>query len=140
MHGISLTISPEILNNEKDLLKSDLWSIAIIIYFMYFKEYPYIGKNELMLFKDINSGKKLKSIENKELNDLMNKLLKINIKERLSWNEYFNHSFFENGKDEIIKEKLNFITKDKRKNELYEILFSSVPKEYLKKKHNFLYI
>ena len=133
MNRISLTISPEILNNEKDLSKSDLWSIGIIIYFMYFKEYPYIGKNELMLFKDINSGKKLKSIENKELNDLMNKLLKINIKERLSWNEYFNHSFFENGKDEIIKEKLNFISKDERKNELYDILLSSVPKEYLKK-------
>ena len=133
MNRISLTISPEILNNDKDLSKSDLWSIGIIIYFMYFKEYPYIGKNELMLFKDINSGKKLKSIENKELNDLLNKLLKINIKERLSWNEYFNHSFFENGKDEIIKEKLNFISKDERKNELYDILFSSVPKEYLKK-------
>ena len=92
--GTPLTMSPEILNNEKDLSKSDLWSIGIIIYYLYFNEYPYNGNNEYMLFKDINSNKILKSINNNELNDLMNNLLKINIKERLSWDEYFNHKFF----------------------------------------------
>ena len=35
MNRISLTISPEILNNDKDLSKSDLWSIGIIIYFVF---------------------------------------------------------------------------------------------------------
>ena len=61
---------------------------------MYFKEYPYNGKNEVLLLKDINSGKQLKSIDNQELNDLMKNLLKINPNERLSWEEYFNHKFF----------------------------------------------
>ena len=89
-----LTMAPEILNDEKDLSKGDLWSIGIIIYYMYFNEYPYNGKNEHMLFKDITSGKKLKSIDDKELNDLMNHLLKINTNKRISWEEYFNHSFF----------------------------------------------
>jgi len=111
--GTPLTMAPEIINDEKDLSKSDLWSLGIIIYYLYFKEYPYNGKNEHMLFKDINSGKTLKSIENVELNDLMNKLLKINIKERLSWDEYFNHSFFKNNdKNEIItelKEKIKLL-------------------------------
>ena len=91
---ISLTSAPEILLDEEDLSKSDLWSIGIIIYYMYFKEYPYKGKNEHILLNDIKSGKKLKSIDDKELDDLMNKLLKININERLSWEEYFNHNFF----------------------------------------------
>ena len=86
-------MAPEILNDEKDLSKSDLWSLGIIIYYIYFKEYPYYGKNDHLLFNDIHSGKKIKSIDNKELNDLMNRLLKINVKERLSWDEYFNHPF-----------------------------------------------
>ena len=92
--GSLLTMAPEILNDEKDLSKSDLWSLGIIIYYIYFKEYPYYGKNDHLLFNDIHSGKKIKSIDNKELNDLMNGLLKINVKERLSWDEYFNHPFF----------------------------------------------
>ena len=92
--GSLLTMAPEILNDEKDLSKSDLWSLGIIIYYIYFKEYPYYGKNDHLLFNDIHSGKKIKSIDNKELNDLMNRLLKINVKERLSCDEYFNHPFF----------------------------------------------
>ena len=94
--GTPLTMAPEILNDGKDLSKSDLWSLGITIYFMYFKEYPYFGKNDHMLFNDINSKKKLKAINNEELNDLMNKLLIINIDKRLSWDDYFNHSFFIN--------------------------------------------
>jgi serine/threonine protein kinase len=82
--GSLLTMAPEILNDEKDLSKSDLWSLGIIIYYIYFKEYPYYSKNDHLLFNDIHSGKKIKSIDNKELNDLMNRLLKINVKERLS--------------------------------------------------------
>ena len=61
---------------------------------MYFKQYPYNGNNKHTLLKDINSDKKLKSIEIQKLNDLMIKLLKINPNERLSWEEYFKHKFF----------------------------------------------
>ena len=117
--NIPLTISPEKLNDEEDLSKSDLWSIGIIIYYMYFKQYPYNGQNELMLLENCKSGKKLEIIENEELNDLMNKLLKINVNERISWNEYFNHSFFKDEKEEInkkLKEKINIL-----ENELKEI-------------------
>ena len=70
--------------------------LGIIIYYLYFKKYPYNGKNEFALFVNIKSTIKLEIIENEELNDLMNKLLKINIKEIISWDEYFNHSFFKN--------------------------------------------
>ena len=61
---------------------------------MYFKEYPYFGKNEHLLLNDINSKKKLKIINNEELNDLLNRMLKIKVNERITWNDYFNHSFF----------------------------------------------
>jgi serine/threonine protein kinase len=65
-----LIMSPEVLNGEEYLSKTDLWSLGIIIYYMYFKEYPYNGNNEVSLLNDINSGKQLKSIDNQELNDL----------------------------------------------------------------------
>ena len=73
---ISLTSAPEIINYEGDLSKSVLWSLGILIYYMTFKEYPYYGDNEYKLFEDIKSGKNLQSIENQELNDLMNKIFK----------------------------------------------------------------
>ena len=91
-----LTISPEVLKGEEDLSKSDIWSLGIIIYYMLFKEYPYKGKGEIELLKDINSGKVLKLSDNEKLNDLLNKMLKINKNERISWEEYFNHPFFIN--------------------------------------------
>jgi len=91
-----LPISPEIIKNEKDLSKSDIWSLGIIIYYMLFKEYPYKGKTEYELLKDINSGKVLKLSDNEKLNDLLFKMLKVNINERISWEEYFNHPFFNN--------------------------------------------
>ena len=91
-----LTISPEVLKGEEDLSKSDIWSLGIIIYYMLFKEYPYKGKGEIELLKDINSGKVLKLSNNEKLNDLLNKMLKINKNERISWEEYFNHPFFIN--------------------------------------------
>ena len=51
---------------------------------MLFKEYPYNGRGEYQILKEINSNKKLKSSDNEELNDLLNKMLKINVNERIS--------------------------------------------------------
>ncbi len=91
-----LTSSPEILYDENDLSKSDIWSLGIIIYYMLFKEYPYKGRNENELLNNILSGKELKLSENEQLNDLLNKMLKTDINERISWEGYFNHPFFIN--------------------------------------------
>ena len=64
-------MAPEILKGENYNFKSDIWSLGIIIYFMLNKEYPYNGKNEMLLFNDINSGKKLKLSNDDKLNDLI---------------------------------------------------------------------
>ena len=94
--GTLLTMAPEVLKDEKELInsKSDIWSLGIIIYYLLFKEYPFNGNGEYKILQDINSNKKLKKCNNEELNDLLNKMLKININERISWNDYFNHPFF----------------------------------------------
>ena len=48
---------------------------------MLFKEYPYNGRVEYQIIKEIQSNKKLKNCDNEKLNDLLNKILKINMKE-----------------------------------------------------------
>ncbi len=99
----SSTTAPEILQDRSITKKCDLWSLGTIIYYLLFKEYPYKGSNEIMLIKEITSGKTLKTCENEELNDLINKMLTFDVNERISWEEYFNHSFFKQ------KKKFNFI-------------------------------
>ena len=122
-------MAPEIINNEEDLSKSVLWCLGIIIYYLCFKEYPYNGKNEDELLKDIKSNKKLEKLEkfdNEELKDLMKKLLIINIKERISWNEYFNHSFFQfqNTGNEILdlKAKIKFLKNEINNEKLNDLM------------------
>ena len=73
------------------------------------KEYPYNGRGEYQMLKEIESNKKLKCCDNEKLNDLINKMLKVNINERISWDEYFNHPFFNQEKDNIQLFKFNNI-------------------------------
>ena len=76
LKGTPITMSPEILKGEENLIsnKTDIWSLGIIIYYMLFKEYPYNSKNEYQIIKEIESNKQLKSIDNKELDDLIKKM------------------------------------------------------------------
>ena len=119
-----LVASPEILTgDERMTFKSDIWSIGIIIYYMAFKEYPYKGSKEFLFYKDILSNKTLKKTNDNDLNDLISKMLKVNVNERISWNDYFNHPFFKKqfpeeainqGNDILltIKEQVNDIHKN----------------------------
>ena len=91
--GTLFTMAPEVLKDEKELInsKSDIWSLGILIYYMLNKEYPYNGRGEYQILKEIESNETLKLSNDDKLNDLINKMLKININERISWDEYFNH-------------------------------------------------
>ena len=97
--GTTCYIAPEILENKPYNNKCDLWSLGIIIYFLYFQEPPYDGKNYAILNQIKTSGKKvLKKTGNLNLDDLINKLIEVNPDERISWEQYFNHPFFKNNK------------------------------------------
>jgi len=93
--GTNIYMAPEILNGQVHNYKCDLWSIGIIIYKLFFGKPPFSGVTEAALINNIiNGGKKfLKSTNNKDLDELINKLLEIEIDKRLSWDEYFNHPF-----------------------------------------------
>jgi len=106
--GTSLTMAPEVLKGENDLIgyKSDIWSLGIIIYYMLFKEYPYNGNTEIQINQEINKKNKLKPSGNEELDDLINKMLIINVDERISWENYFKHPFFN-------EDKMNHLSQSK---------------------------
>ena len=91
-------IAPEILNRDKYDEKCDLWSLGIIIYVLYFKEFPYKGETEFEILNNIKKGQIFKKTSDRSLDDLLKNLLNENIKERYNWNQYFKHSFFSNKK------------------------------------------
>ena len=89
-------IAPEILTKQNYNEKSDLWSLGIIIYVLYFRNYPFSGKSKTEILKEMNNFYKDNLIitNNDNLTDLIQKLLVEESEKRISWNEYFNHSFF----------------------------------------------
>ena len=136
--NINLVLSPEEIERGKNSIKSDIWSLGIIIYYMLFNEYPYKGDTEFQLNNDIHSNKKLKKIDNKELDDLISKMLIIDFNKRISWNDYFNHSFFKNyinqqnlkfpnlNFENIINQKIQFRCKDCLNLVLFGILYENL--------------
>jgi len=96
-------MSPEILKREEYNSKCDLWSIGIIIYRLIYGKSPYSAKNENALINNIDKyGNKLIKIENKELEDLVKKLLEKESSKRIDWDKYFNHIFFKSKYENII--------------------------------------
>ena len=104
MYNIKV-LSPEFMKDENLTNKTDIWSLGIIIYFMAFKEYPFNAKNEFGMIQTITSKKNLiKKTKDDDLNDLISKMLKEEIYERISWDDYFKHSFF---KKQFPQENIN---------------------------------
>ena len=91
-------MAPEILNDEEYSNKCDLWSLGIIIYQLYTKNFPYKGTVESPILKQIEKEwqKVLNIIDEKDkmLKDLLSHLLVRNPEKRYSWEEYFKHPFF----------------------------------------------
>ena len=113
--GTRPSMAPEILKGEENGIysyKVDLWSIGIMIYQLYFRSYPFDGATEPLLLENIKQTKHLPSTNNNILDDLIKRLLNPDPRERLTWEEYFDHPFFHKNSNEIkeIKEKKNFST------------------------------
>ena len=87
-----------------------LWNIGVLIYEMYFGEFPYERDtlNNKITFKNF------KKSESKEFDDLIINLLQLNYNKEFNWNNYIHHNFFMKIKPEIFykilyeKEKLKF--------------------------------
>ena len=115
-------------NNEINI-KSDLWSMGLIMYELYFNCLPFKTKDELdEIIKNQRKLNLLKTENNHYFNDLIGKTLIININDRISFHDYINHNFWKrepspkifqqinSQKKNIDNEKINFkkdVKKDK---------------------------
>ena len=95
MHTETYYSAPELLSGDKYINKIDLWSIGVILYRLFFGEFPYKGKTQVAIYNQIMSQTPIKKSEkNILLDDLISRLLKVNPKQRIEWEEYFSHEFW----------------------------------------------
>ena len=92
--GTPATMAPEIMMNMPYDDKSDLWSVGIMMYQLYYKEIPYDGMTEVEILNKIKSNTPYKQPEDAKFRDLLNKIFVMNPQNRITWDEYFNHPFF----------------------------------------------
>ena len=93
--GTPATMAPEIMMNQPYNDKSDLWSIGVMMYQLHYKEIPYPGFNEKAILDKICRNCPRKHPNDMQFRDLLNRLLVMNPNQRISWNDYFNHPFFQ---------------------------------------------
>ena len=109
--GSPMYMAPEIINKKDYDIKSDLWSVGIIMYEMLYGKVPFKAGNFLELIKNINNTVIMyehpKIIPSYEALDLLKKLLVKEPNERANWNDFFNHSWFNN--DELLSQENNLM-------------------------------
>lgn len=87
-------MAPEIIKGEKYNNKVDIWSLGSCFYHMIFGEYPFNSNNIENLQKLILNGK-LRKPSGVYIDlmvwDLIKKMLIVNPKKRIGWEELFTH-------------------------------------------------
>ena len=97
--GRTLYSAPEVLEGGNLDIKSDLWSLGVVIYTLLFGKEPYLGNDNAAVLKNIkeNGHNNLQSSKNSQLDNLIRQLLTVNLRDRLSWEHYFDHPFLVGG-------------------------------------------
>jgi surface protein len=84
--GTDNYMAPEIIKDGKYNQECDLWSLGVIIHVLFFRSFPKVDGDKVTI----------NSTGNSDLDNLLKNLLVVNPQERITWNNYFNHSFFKN--------------------------------------------
>jgi serine/threonine protein kinase len=109
--GSPMYMAPEIINKQDYSIKSDLWSVGIIIYQMIFGRVPFEVNNFVQLINKINNETITFEREGIILSHdgltLIKHLLKVNVDDRISWDNFFYHQWFNN--DQILYEENNLL-------------------------------
>ena len=95
MLGSPLNMAPEVLQGIQYGNKADIWSVGTVFYEMLFARPPFVAKNIIDLIKNIKT-KQLKfprHINNISpvCEDVLRRMLTVNPKKRISWEELFEH-------------------------------------------------
>ena len=101
--GTPIFMAPELILQKPYNNKADLWSIGVMIYIMFFKDIPFNITTDIFYQPEANVKKifaaKKKKANDPLLEDLICKLLVYDPNKRLSWDEYLNHQFFNQGRN-----------------------------------------
>ena len=91
-----------------------------MIYRLKFIKSPFNGHTEEALSENIKrfNNNLIKKTGNRELDDLIKKLLEKDAEKRINWNDYFNHPFFHSSSNEI---SLIYYKKEKKDNNIFNI-------------------
>ena len=113
MLGSPLNMAPEVLNNLEYNNKVDIWSIGTVYYELLYGKPPFVAKNMVDLVKLIYStpvsfDRKVNNIS-AIAEDAIRKMLVVDPKKRIDWEELFNH-------------KINTYMEDKLKRELVDTM------------------
>jgi serine/threonine-protein kinase ULK/ATG1 len=99
--GSPLYLAKEIIDYNKSegyTSKSDLWSCGIILYELFYGKPPYNPDNLTNLIKILRNYKFIEPNNNIKITplgiDLLSKLLTIEVNDRISWEDFFNHKWF----------------------------------------------
>ena len=96
--------APEFLNNRNMSQKSMIYNLGILIYYILLREYPYTERNEIKLLNSIRENKlEFKIEENKDIEELIKKMLIYEEDNRISFEDFYNDKFFHNEIDCKIK-------------------------------------
>lgn len=99
LKGSLLYMAPEIVRKHQYDAKADLWSIGVILYECLFGRAPYTSKTIEELLGRIRSCEKIRLPPNvcisKECEDLLCGLLEHDPAKRISFNDFFNHTFLD---------------------------------------------
>jgi serine/threonine protein kinase len=96
--GSPLYMAPEIMKNKKYDLKSDLWSVGVILYEMLIGHAPFRAKNIFDLMKQIERNDVKIPMETNisdDCRDLLLKLLQKDPEKRISWPQFFTHPWLD---------------------------------------------
>ena len=114
---------PEILKGKEYDMKSDIWSLGILIYFLIKGNYPFNEKRDMVILREIDKGIDLNISNDNDLNDLLKNTLEKDVEKRFSWNEFFNHQFL---KKKFIDKNVIFTEILKIKKEINNIKKKSI--------------
>jgi len=93
--GSPLYMAPEIIEKHEYTVKSDLWSVGMILYEMVYGKSPYWDAYNIMdLLEKIKKRPiPFTNIVSPDCNELLKGLLQVNPAERCTWSQFFNHDW-----------------------------------------------